>query len=410
MGKIRSLWGDIVEAIELMKSGQMDITSFVLVAKSMLAIIADCVRSETDDKNSKAIRESCRMCFGIIKSGQESLSPTDFAQTVKTPLQKAYSECLEFLIFRALPVVVDDSTQRRLDIIQSNIVAIGVASVISFVGESSRTPEDVIKLKSTGLLVNFESLLSEYGKEIGMMSDYAFGVHFLLDKVTFALTSNVSELTIEGSRLDVKVQIPCTAELLVGGNNPDGDIDVAFKLVPIFFNIGINEKQSIQDAMHRTPNQYPSLIDDINKYSLYRFYEWINNHLPTDEANIIVNGKLHRIKEEVYARKKKNVEIHKLVSDLTRNIGGARVVNCKSGKDRTGMAVTLEQTRAIQYYCPLPDPHIQSIMDDMRMNGVRRENCRKNLDRYLYAFQGIQLQTFPLDYRPPKGSYGHAQT
>ena len=69
------------------------------------------------------------------------------------------------------------------------MISIGVASIISFVGESSRTPEDVIKLKKSGLLVNFESLLSEYGKEIGMMSDYAFGAHFLLDKVTFTLTS-----------------------------------------------------------------------------------------------------------------------------------------------------------------------------------------------------------------------------
>ena len=70
----------------------------------------------------------------------------------------------------------------------------------------------------------------------------------------------VSELTIDGSRLEVNVSIPCTAELLVGRDNPDGDINVSFKIIPIFFNIGINEKQSIQDAMHRTPNQYPSLI------------------------------------------------------------------------------------------------------------------------------------------------------
>ena len=79
-------------------------------------------------------------------------------------------------------------------------------------------------------------------------------------------------MTIEGSRLDVKVQIPCTAELLVGSNNPDGDIDVAFKIVPIFFNIGINEKQSIQDAMHRTPNQYPSLIGNGLIFIQYEFY------------------------------------------------------------------------------------------------------------------------------------------
>ena len=41
--------------------------------------------------------------------------------------------------------------------------------------------------------------LSEYGKEIGMMSDYAFGVHFLLDKVTFILTSTGDYLTKQQS-------------------------------------------------------------------------------------------------------------------------------------------------------------------------------------------------------------------
>ena len=39
------------------------------------------------------------------------------------------------------------------------------------------------KLTETGMLVNFESLLSEYGTEIGMMGDYAFGAHFLLEQV-----------------------------------------------------------------------------------------------------------------------------------------------------------------------------------------------------------------------------------
>ena len=47
--------------------------------------------------------------------------------------------------------------------------------------------------------------------------------------------------------------------------------------------------------MNHTSTVFKPIADDINKYSLYRFYEWINNQLPTDEANIIVNGKLHRV-------------------------------------------------------------------------------------------------------------------
>ena len=59
---------------------------------------------------------------------------------------------------------------------------------------------------------------------------------------------------------------------------------------------------------------------------------------------------LVQLKEEIYAKKKKNVYIHKITSAIIRDLGGARVINCKSGKDRTGMAVTLEQTRFLSTY------------------------------------------------------------
>ena len=59
---------------------------------------------------------------------------------------------------------------------------------------------------------------------------------------------------------------------------------------------------------------------------------------------------LVQLKEEIYAKKKKNVSIHKITSAIIRDLGGARVINCKFGKDRTGMAVTLEQTRFLSTY------------------------------------------------------------
>ena len=51
---------------------------------------------------------------------------------------------------------------------------------------------------------------------------------------------------------------------------------------------------------------------------------------------------------EIQSKKKKNVEIHRIAAELVRKIGGARIINCKSGKDRTGMAVTLEQARILR--------------------------------------------------------------
>ena len=60
----------------------------------------------------------------------------------------------------------------------------------------------------------------------------------------------VSELTIEGNRLAPRVLIPCMPELLVGNDDSKSEnVEIEFKIVPIFINIGINEKQSLTDAM-----------------------------------------------------------------------------------------------------------------------------------------------------------------
>ena len=38
-------------------------------------------------------------------------------------------------------------------------------------------------------------------------------------------------------------------ELLVGNSTTSENVEIEFKIVPIFINIGINEKQSLTDAM-----------------------------------------------------------------------------------------------------------------------------------------------------------------
>ena len=83
------------------------------------------------------------MCADIIKNCHSSLSAAEFAQTTKVALQKAYTECLEFLIFRALPVILTDDLQQRVDIIQSNIIGIIFQSLR--VASSAQKPLETIK-------------------------------------------------------------------------------------------------------------------------------------------------------------------------------------------------------------------------------------------------------------------------
>ena len=92
-----------------------------------------------------------------------------------------------------------------------------------------------------------------------MINNMTFVVlSFTLRKVTFTLTQKKSEITVEGDRLSPNIYIPINRELIDDGQECS---DISFKIVPIFFNIGINEKQTMADkAMASNSNDNVSLI------------------------------------------------------------------------------------------------------------------------------------------------------
>jgi inositol polyphosphate-4-phosphatase len=86
------------------------------------------------------------------------------------------------------------------------------------------------------------------------------------------------------------------------------------------------------------------------------------------------------------------------------------VTSCKSAKDRTAMAVTLEQVRVLQQEFHLPAESVQSVLDVIRSEGTRLDNTMKNIGRRKFAFNLPQVLALPQKYRPPSGSFGKAQT
>ena len=74
------------------------------------------------------------------------------------------------------------------------------------------------------------------------------------------------------------------------------------------------------------------------------------------------------------------------------------------------MSVTLEQTAIMMEQYGLDMTAMRSTLDYLRAHGLRLLNCEKNVGTDRFAFNRVQLLTFPELYRPPDGTYGATDT
>ena len=102
----------------------------------------------------------------------------------------------------------------------------------------------------------------------------------------------------------------------------------------------------------------------------------------------------------------KNTDVIILSERLVRGLRGGRITSCKSGKDRTSMAVTAEQARLLHESHGVAEAEASLLMDEMRASGVRWLNMRKNMPSGHYAFNWVQQRLLPSGYRAPKGTWG----
>jgi len=196
--------------------------------------------------------------------------------------------------------------------------------------------------------------------------------------------------------------------------------NMRFTITPVLFNVGINEKATIAEKLGNTAPQdrnnsdnFRILTDYIRRYKRFKATYEVEtktrrgsrvgeNHHLEDLVSILRN--------EVNSHKGKNVDILNLVAQISYILGGIRMTSCKSAKDRTSMGVTLEQVNLLSREFDLADTEYQRALDTMRSEGVRRINCEKNTGQTKYAFNSLQLTTFPSGYRPPVGTFGSTLT
>ncbi|XP_021333041.1 inositol polyphosphate 4-phosphatase type II isoform X5 [Danio rerio] len=214
------------------------------------------------------------------------------------------------------------------------------------------------QLHAVGLVAQFESLLSTYSEEIGMLEDMEVGISDLT-RVTFRITEALSEdsasLTpiISGrrDRYTVEVPLPHDAFQTLPDELRQGKL---LHVIPVLFNVGINEQQTIAERFGDISLQ--ERINQKNFEILEGYYKSLSNTLPSEclpsfQTQTDIKELLETLGQNVVTKKRKNVEILWLAGTICRRMNGIRFTSCKSAKDRTSMSVTLEQC------CLLRDEH-----------------------------------------------------
>ena len=169
------------------------------------------------------------------------------------------------------------------------------------------------------------------------------------------------------------------------------------------FNIGINEEQTLADGMRLTFPQ--AQINCESAKRLAEYYQAVNNHdwLSKPSAFKLLNL-LDACPQN--PTEKKNILVHELAQEIARELNGVRFVQCKSAKDRTSMAVSLEQVRIMKEIGLVPnDKEFEFYLEQMRRDGLGLLRCYKNTGNMAYAFNKVQMMTFPKIFKAPKGTY-----
>ncbi|KAK7910090.1 hypothetical protein WMY93_014774 [Mugilogobius chulae] len=273
-------------------------------------------------------------------------------------------------------------------------------------------PDFLRQLHTVGILAQFEGLLSTYGDELGMLEDMEVGVAELR-RVKFILTEGKSDqsedllptLTGTWDNLVVNVQLPPENFSSLPQELREGHL---IQMHPVFFNIGINQQQSLAERFGDSSLQ--EILNQESCEQLRAYCSQLQDKLPQTANTESLPELLSELNSCVETKKRKNVDVLWLASLVCRKVNGLRLTSCKSAKDRTAMSVTLEQCVLLKEKHGLDQQHFSAALDAMRREGCRLENVQKNIGCRRFAFRSVQLLVFPKHYKPPDGTVHLDQT
>ena len=319
----------------------------------------------------------------------------------------------------------------RVDVVLSQALSLAAAHVegiIRCAADGSASHDTVLKraLAPDGrLLMGIECLLSTHGDEQGMLEDLVVAAAWL-DGVSFHFVGSLedgSSWRVRRGRhgaIDVdRVVTGPLKDVLINASAGGSLKNARITIDCAMFSQGINEWQTVANLSGDRTLQvdcnrrnYSNLAKHVDRLS--NVAKALASSDEKASVDVEIDGWKTLLKEISTAVSEssnaagKHVHVLLKTSDLARALSGGHTICCKSGKDRTGVAVTLEETRALAARFRVVDEvHVCKVL---RRHGVRRRNLLRNTNQDKYAFNAVQVKSLPRCYRPPAGTFGGGVT
>jgi hypothetical protein len=169
------------------------------------------------------------------------------------------------------------------------------------------------------------------------------------------------------------------------------------------------------DSIKKGQAKSVDLQNDVNTKGLRVLNEFCFLTRPVDcrptlnSRELLMDQQVHPLVQQLHSTiqessiSMKNVDMLMEMERVCLLLGGCRVTFCKSGKDRTGMALTLEQSRQLgeRFHCGSSQGRLLKDANIMRVHGVRLLVAEKNISAKVYSINALQAQFLPVLFRPP---------
>uniref|UniRef100_A0A674PE94 Inositol polyphosphate-4-phosphatase type II B n=1 Tax=Takifugu rubripes TaxID=31033 RepID=A0A674PE94_TAKRU len=350
------------------------------VAKRLNCVIAmvDQLREEDNSKPEPVPEQQLADVITSHNPGdwREQLHPlvTKLKDCVTEVVEKA-KRAMTFVLLQEAACSLPQGfhLQQRRDVVFSQALATLACGFVMRLYAGMQDKGFLRQLHQVGLVAQFESLLSTYSEEIGMLEDMEVGIADLqkvVFQITEAQTDDLGDLEplVRGRRDHFTVQVPLPR--LVFQVLPEEIREgKPLRVFPVLFNVGINEQQTIAERFGDISLQ--ERINQRNFEILEAYFKLLSEKVPTEclpcfQTQTDIKELLETLGQNVVTKKRKNVEILWIAGTICRRLNGIRFTSCKSAKDRTSMSVTLEQCALLRDEHQLSKDFFIRALDCMR--------------------------------------------